>query len=297
MRRQIDLVQRDLMRAWQRLPHLPRYAYVLLAGVGALFMVALMSMCVLLAVLANSRTLATPTPDLPTSTAQPAVTCDDPLAPDAQWQVEGANCVLNEEKVDGASTSTLDMSYPYDLIAQYPFTKPSLLNILDPIRDGFWQSKAENPGDPNDITSSWSMQVTAETTAFSATVFSVLFRVSAYTGGAHPYSELHTVTFDFANQTVLTLSDLFQEGVNPYPIIAPLARVQLLTAMPELGDFIDTGTAPTADNYRSWGLTVDSLVVYFDQGQAGPSAAGTQTVTIPLASLADSLKPEFVPGQ
>jgi hypothetical protein len=85
-------------------------------------------------------------------------------------------------------------------------------------------------------------------------------------------------------------------GVDPYAIIAPLARVQLLTAMPDMADFIDTGTAPTAENYRSWGLTGDSLLIYFDQGQVGPSAAGTQMVTIPLASLAASLRPDFVPG-
>jgi hypothetical protein len=187
------------------------------------------------------------------------------------------------------------MSYPYSLIVEQPFTKSAILNVLNPIRDDYWQQEAESLSVPGTEAVPWSMQVVTGTTSFSGTVTSMLFTVSAYTGGAHPFSYYETLTFDFANQRLLTLPDIFQAGVDPYAIVAPLARVQLLTQFPDLGDFINPGTEPTADNFRTWGLSSDSLILYFSESEVGPNALGAQTVTIPLLSLADSLKPEFVP--
>jgi hypothetical protein len=280
----------------RNLPKLPKYGYAILASMGALFLVGIMGMCVLVALVAtNQKPTPTPEPEIATNTPAVTVTCDDPLAPEALWQIQGQDCVLHEEKTVESVTDTLDMSYPYSLIVEQPFTKSAILNVLNPIRDDYWQQEAESLSVPGTEAVPWSMQVVTGTTSFSGTVTSMLFTVSAYTGGAHPFSYYETLTFDFANQRLLTLPDIFQAGVDPYAIVAPLARVQLLTQFPDLGDFINPGTEPTADNFRTWGLSSDSLILYFSESEVGPNALGAQTVTIPLLSLADSLKPEFVP--
>lgn len=279
----------------QNLPKLPKYGYAILASLGALFLVGVMGMCVLVALVASTQK-PTPTPEIPTEEPPAVVTCDDALSPDALWQLQGQDCVLHEEKTGGGVTDTLDMSYPYSLIVEQPFTKSVILNVLNPIRDGYWQQQAESLSVEGTEAVLWTMQVVTETTSFSANVTSMLFTVSSYTGGAGPNSYFETVTFDFANQTTLTLPDIFQAGVNPYAIIAPLARVELLTRFPDLGDFINPGTEPTADNFRIWGLTNNSLNIYFSPYAVGPGALGAQTVTIPLSSLAGSLKPEYVPA-
>jgi hypothetical protein len=281
---------------FNKLPKLPKYGYAILASMGALFMVGVMGMCVLAALLASAQTPPTPTPLPVTPTDVPVtVTCDDPVAPDAAWQVVGQDCVLHEEKTNDGVTDTLDMSYPYSLIVEQPYTKPIILNVLNRQRDSFWREQAESLSIPGEAIP-WSLRIDTATTSFSNSVTSMLFSIDSYMGGAHPAFLYETVTFDFANQTTLNLPDIFKAGVNPYTVIAPLARVDLQTRFPDLAADIAEGTEPTADNFPAWGLSSDSLILYFSPYTIGPGAFGPQQASIPLLSLADSLKPEFVPG-
>lgn len=286
----------ELDRFMRNLPRLPKYGYAILASMGALFLVGVMGMCVLAALLAANQTPPTPTPlPVPPTEVPVTVTCDDPAAPDAVWQQVGADCVLHEEKTNNSVTDTLDMSYPHSLIVEQPYTKSVILGVLNPLRDEYWQQQAESLGIPGEPVP-WTMQVATGTTSFSSAVTSMLFTISSYTGGAHPNSYYETVTFDFANQTTLELPDIFKPGVDPYAIIAPLARVDLQTRFPDLSADIAAGTEPTADNFPTWGLTQDALLLYFSPYTIGPGAFGSQTVSLPLLSLADSLKPEFLPN-
>ncbi|NJR12921.1 DUF3298 domain-containing protein [bacterium] len=98
-----------------------------------------------------------------------------------------------------------------------------------------------------------------------------------------------------AQERTLSLADLFQDGADPYALLAPLARADLTERLPDLADFVNPGTEPTAENFATWILASDVLILYFPPYQVAPYAAGPQTVTIPLADLAGSLRAEYSP--
>ncbi len=126
---------------------------------------------------------------------------------------------------------------------------------------------------------------------------SVVFSRYSYTGGANGIAEYLTVSATIVGGDLLTLPDLFLEGVDPYATLQPLAAAALTEQFGEAAvtDFIETGTAPTPENYADWALTTDSLMLYFDEYQVAPGAAGPQAIALPLSALADVLQPQYLP--
>lgn len=87
--------------------------------------------------------------------------------------------------------------------------------------------------------------------------------------------------------------------MNHLEILAPLVRDDLSAQLGDMTDaeWIAMGTDPAEPfNYRSWALTNDALVIYFDPYQVAAYAAGPQVVSIPLADIADVLAPPFSGG-
>jgi|GEM_PF-1802986 len=290
-----DLQSRFEGLRWQVARLTDAQKYRLIAGsLGVLAVVCMMSICVFTSLLSGVRPIPTVTPVIPTSAPLDPL-CADPTAPDVPWQQQDPVCLLHEQEAVGvAMTFTVDMNYPTAL-AQYPFAKSAMLGYLNQRRGEFWNARAGLTAPESEV-GPWVLQVIPQVFQHSATITSVLFTVTSYTGGAHPALDYGTLTFDLATQQILTLADVFQAGVDPYAVIAPIAREDLTTRFPDLTDFINPGTEPIADNFNNWVLTSDSLVLYFPPYQVGPYAAGPQTVTIPLVDLADSLNPLFVPG-
>lgn len=142
----------------------------------------------------------------------------------------------------------------------------------------------------------WSLNIEHEILDGPGTV-SVVFSRYSYTGGANGIAEYITVTSAIVGGELLALPDLFLDGVDPYATLQPLAVAALTEQLGDAAvpDFIDAGTAPTPENYADWALTTDSLMLYFDEYQVAPGAAGPQAITLPLSALADVLQPQFLP--
>lgn len=193
-------------------------------------------------------------------------------------------------------TIEIAIVYPLELI-EYDFAtavvdefvKVRWSEFLQPLVDNFYPS-------PSGI---FSLEMNYELFQFSDTVTSLLYTVYDYTGGAHGMTTFQSYVFDTANQRVLTLNDIFQAGVDPLATVQPLVRQSLETQLTELAgqppdaQWLDQGTAPLPENYATWVLTPDALVFYFPPYQVAAYALGPQTVSIPLADLANVLNPEY----
>lgn len=226
--------------------------------------------------------------------ATPApLSCKDPTMDvyGDMWreQIDADRCYLDE-----SVTASTSVSYPQRLANESPFAQSIMLDYISQQRFEFWESIQDFAVGPEQEYHSlaWSLMIQSDMARHSDTIVSVIFTNSTYGGGPREWVEFDTFTFDLASEQVLTLNDIFLEDVDPYTTLAPLARAALEKRVGPM-EAIVSGTVPIPDNYTAWALTPTDIMFFYRRGQVAHGAYGSQIVSVPLADLADSLKPEF----
>jgi hypothetical protein len=143
----------------------------------------------------------------------------------------------------------------------------------------------------------WVLDIQSETLDGVSTV-SAVFTRGTYTGGANGITEYHTVTAVVDGGNVLTLPEIFVEGVDPYTTLQALVEPLIAEQAGDMTDaqMIADGTAPVPENYENWAMTTDSLNIYFDEYQVAAGAQGPVAVSIPLSELTGVLQPQYLPS-
>lgn len=222
--------------------------------------------------------------------ALPAAAQEDACyAKNGVWNPDEARC-------DMQSGVTVNLVYPLELVGT-GIAEETVDNFLNETRTQFIQSYAPDWFLPA-YANYWSLNITYDLFQFASDIQSVKLNLSDYTGGAHPNLNFQTFTFDLTQQKVLALEDIFQDGVNPWPLLAPLVQQNITEQLGDAADarWIQEGTGENPDNYRNFALTPDALVFFFPPYQVVAYAYGPVTVEIPLAAISGLLKPEFAPG-
>ncbi|MCZ2121538.1 MAG: RsiV family protein [Anaerolineales bacterium] len=88
----------------------------------------------------------------------------------------------------------------------------------------------------------------------------------------------------------MKLAELF--NADPLPTLAEYCKTELAKREIGFDDVFLQGAEPTPDNYRNWNISVEGLVVTFDEYQVAPYAAGPQVVTIPFSVLKELINVE-----
>jgi len=117
----------------------------------------------------------------------------------------------------------------------------------------------------------------------SESLVSINFSGSEDFGGAHPSSYLMTFNYDISTDREIKLSDIFKQGTDYPGIISNICREKLSAQFGDdeaLKSWVEEGTKPEADSFENFGLTGNSLVVFFNPYEVGPYAMGIQTVEI-----------------
>jgi hypothetical protein len=227
--------------------------------------------------------------------------CIDPnISEYGNWktEVDGDECLLGE-----AVSIEVHASYPKTLAEKSPFAKSVIFEYINQQRRDFWKD-GEFTTKPSDDTRGWFMSLNIESELFqhSDTVASVLFSTYFLEGQGRIFN-MQTFTFDLQANKLLTLKDIFVDGVNPYITLAPYTRDALGKISNDSGINPTTisivrVTVPTPENYTYWALTDKSLLLFFSGSEiiGGGAAIGmTQTAEIPLEDLKAYLRPEFLP--
>jgi len=110
-------------------------------------------------------------------------------------------------------------------------------------------------------------------------------------GAAHPGSYSITLNYDLGQGRELALGDLFLPNSEYLEAISRYS-ISELSKEPFFDAAFTTGTDPTPDNYRSWNITPDGLLITFDEYQVAPYAAGPQQVVVPWAELQELIDPQ-----
>lgn len=126
----------------------------------------------------------------------------------------------------------------------------------------------------------------------SKTTVSYVFTVYLDTFGAHGNTYFRTFSFDTTTGEGIVLADLFGKDAAYLDTLTALSREKLSEKLGASADpqMIDQGTTAYEDNFQTWYLTDDALVLLFPPYQVAAYAAGPQTVRIPFTELRDILK-------
>ncbi len=115
------------------------------------------------------------------------------------------------------------------------------------------------------------------------------FSVSVYyfTGGAHGANEVRTYNYDMQGQHQISIQD-FLGSQDAFSTLANLSAQKVASMMESNGatvegflqEMIDSGTAPTADNYKEFTFNYNTLTIHFQQYQVAPGYFGPVTITL-----------------
>jgi len=111
-----------------------------------------------------------------------------------------------------------------------------------------------------------------------------------YLGGVHPGHNIVTITFDTAENAIVSLSDFFAGERNYLQLLSSLTEKALFDQYPDL-DFAFSdptfrkGFAPAKENFSHWALSNHGLIIFFPEYQVAPYAAGALYITIPYQAI------------
>jgi hypothetical protein len=214
-------------------------------------------------------------PPLPTETPGPA-----PLI------------VTRSKKVEGKKQYTIDLKYPFlegSTDPLFGLFNQEVDKTVNSIQQQFLDNLEKFPATPDPNFQPSFLGSEYRITHGDAGLLSVLFTIDYYvSGAAHPNQYAVSLNLDIGRGKVLTLSDLFKPGSDYLKLISE-ACIQDLKKQARFE--WDSGALPKEENYRSWNITGDGLLISFDPYQVASYAMGPQSVTLPYASLKDILDP------
>ena len=114
---------------------------------------------------------------------------------------------------------------------------------------------------------------------------SILLTTFSYLGGAHPNTKTVAFNWDLRRGSKLELADLFAPGANYLPLLSDYCRRELKKLKVGDDEWIDRGTGPVPENYQSWNITPQGLMITFDAYQVASYAEGPQEVIVPYSIL------------
>jgi len=158
----------------------------------------------------------------------------------------------------------------------------------------------EEQGQAGDSFYSFSHYFTMGVGRHDTKVASVLSLSSMYSGGAHPSTVQTAVNLDMKELRILTLEDVLEDGSDQSLLQMVLDSVQEKFAPVEEGlypDYVEiVKNALTYGNMTShWYFNETGLVIFFNQYELGPYAAGIIKLELPYDTLNGILRQEFMP--
>jgi len=192
------------------------------------------------------------------------------------------------EKTIGERGAGYDIRFAYPQIG-VPSADAAMQDFVQARLDSFKRAlPMRDPREPP-----YDAQLTYTVARNDETAVSILFMYSVYTGGAHPNFAQTSFNFLMPDAVRVFLPDLVGNGgikrVSDLAIADLIPRLAGPNGMSD-ASWIRTGAGPYADNFDTFELLPDQIVLDFDPYAVAAYAAGPQEVRIPLAQLQDVLR-------
>lgn len=149
--------------------------------------------------------------------------------------------------------------------------------------------------DMGDLGGCWELTTRADTVYAGPKTLTAKFDTYAYTGGAHPNSNLSFYTFDRKTGQMLTLTDMVTDTTALLSVVEnEFRRQQKLppnTSLEEQGYFLRDGRFFLPANV---GMGQNGLVFYYNSYEIAAYAVGPIEVTVPYAQLDHILRDDWL---
>ncbi len=233
---------------------------------------------------------ATETPLLVTATVEtPEITTTPTGQPD---EPSIAEPLLTEKSIleeNEDPYSVIEVYYPYlEGVPRAAIFNQQVETFINQNIDSFTFDLEQLEGDWRKVESFFAIHY--EVTHASPELISVLFNLSFYVAGAaHPGQDVHSENYDVKLGRFIELPELFIAGSDYLEIISVYCiddlNSQGLLAWEE-------GAEPALDNYRTWNVSEEGIVISFPPYQVAPGAAGLLTVKVPFDRLQEVIRPD-----
>ncbi|UFH54040.1 DUF3298 and DUF4163 domain-containing protein [Spirosoma sp. KNUC1025] len=174
-------------------------------------------------------------------------------------------------------------------------TNPNLRTDLPRTANLFAADYESMRKDMGNLGGCWELKTRADTLFVGPKALTVELESYAYTGGAHPNSNLMYCTFDRETGRVLNLTDMVTDTISLVGIVEKAFRAQQElssnTNLEEQGYFLRDGHFFLPANV---GMSRDGLVFYYNPYEIAAYVVGPIQVTVPYTQLGDILRKELL---
>jgi hypothetical protein len=167
--------------------------------------------------------------------------------------------------------------------------------------DAAWAAKNPSEVAQQSVDQSSFLNTEYEIPYLTNDLVSVRIRFDTYSAGAaHGMSFTRVLNARLSDGEIIDTEGLFLDGKQGLQWLSQYCATDLQRQYgadyEALSSFVEYGTAPAADNFKSVSLEPGGLVISFDQYQVGPYAAGPREVHVPAKDvqpmLAVTLSPD-----
>ena len=240
-----------------------------------------------------------------TPATQPTTEPTEPTVPETTVDISGlpllsAAAITMTTEVEYAEGVQFEYSYPNVMLVLQDLTVADrvmldLLNRIDATR-----SAADSILSSAGSDTLYFYDVHYAPMRIDPNVLSLYGTNSGFAGGAHPYHESTSVTYELTGGKVLLLSDLLYTGCTAADL-TPLV-IEVLDAISQEQYLYSDYTAIVEERFgqgldveEGWHLSDEGLCIYFSTYEIAPYATGEVKATIPYEKLNGLLRDQFFP--
>jgi uncharacterized protein DUF3298 len=122
-------------------------------------------------------------------------------------------------------------------------------------------------------------------------IISVRFSVQGYVGGKkQPYRDFLALNYNLDKNQRIELADLFIPNVNYLDVISQYVYGVLQKRFGN--NMKSSGAAPRVENYATFNLKPNGLLITFDEDAVAPRVFGAQTILVPYSALTQIIAPD-----
>lgn len=204
---------------------------------------------------------------------------------------------------ENAGKFTVSVQYPQVNIPDYPKTQEHINGSLEKLAQKTISDfkVADEKLRAPELSSVSTLNVEYEAKSIGQVYFGVRFIAEAMSvGAAHPNNYQFTYNYDVINDREVKLVDLFKPSVDYLKNISSFVKANTLKRKSELttdDEWINKGTAPKPENYQSWLLDRNALVIFLDYYQVAPRPASYVEIDMPYRQLKGLFKVDGLIGE
>lgn len=132
----------------------------------------------------------------------------------------------------------------------------------------------------------------------------IAYNMEGYSrGAAHPFHFSDSYIFDYKNDKLVGIADMFKPGSKYLELLSTLSKEELIRSSrsEESGfelnqEILKEGTKPEEKNFKTILPLKEGLGIYFMEYQVAPYAVGPQIVVIPYEKLSNIVDPNGILG-